>query len=338
MRSRISIIAASSAVPLTELAIGIERLQSAGFTVDVQPSVYQQHFVFAGEDEARANGIYAAATSDADVLWCACGGYGAPRTLPILDRLTADRGIPKPKLLVGFSDVTGLMNYVRTRWGWRTLHGMMPTSSAFREKNDDDWTALLALVRGEATPTSWGRWPLSWVGTPPAIPIEGELIGGNLTVLASLVGTPYAQPSKGKILFLEDISEQPYRLDRKVNQLHQSGSLDGALAIVLGGFNDCEDQVSQVLPKMTPAEYAGKRAAGEPINRVPLRKQYTINEALAHIFSDLNKWTGIPVAMGLRVGHGEYTTPLPLGVNYRLEGLPPLLTYSTSSSCSISLR
>jgi muramoyltetrapeptide carboxypeptidase len=338
MRTRIAIIAASSAVPLTELAIAVDRLQSAGFAVDVQPSVYQQHFVFAGDDEARASGIYTAALSDAEILWCACGGYGAARTLPILDRLTAERGTPKPKLLVGFSDVTALMNYARTHWGWQTLHGLMPASSAFREKDDHDWAALLALVRGEQTPQSWGNWPLSWIGTPPTSPIEGELIGGNLTVLASLAGTPYAQPAKGKILFLEDIAEQPYRLDRKVNQLHQSGYLEGTLAIVLGGFNDCEDQVSQVLPKMTPAEYAANRAAGEPINRVPLRKQYTINEALAHIFADLNRRTGIPVAKGLPVGHGEYTTPLPLGMNYRLAGEPPTLNYSTSSSCSISLR
>jgi muramoyltetrapeptide carboxypeptidase LdcA involved in peptidoglycan recycling len=206
----------------------------------------------------------------------------------------------------------------------------MPASSAFREKNDDDWTALLALVNDQPPPASWGRWPLEWIGAPPASPITAELVGGNLTVLASLIGTPYAQPAAGKILFLEDIAEQPYRLDRKVNQLHQSGLLDGALAIVLGGFNDCDDQVSQVLPTMTPAEFAAKRGAGEPIARVPLRRTYTIQEALTQIFGDLNRRTGIPVASGLPVGHGEFTTPLPLGEAYELGGAEPTLRYCTA--------
>src|SRR5437016_3552065 len=147
---RIAIIAASSAVPLTELSLGVERLQSAGFTVEIQPHCRAQHFVFAGDDEQRAIEIYAAARSHRfDVLGCACGGYGAARILPILDQLTAERGTPPPKLLVGFSDVTALLSYVHRRWGWRTIHGMMPASTAFRDPANPDWTSLVALVHGQ---------------------------------------------------------------------------------------------------------------------------------------------------------------------------------------------
>jgi muramoyltetrapeptide carboxypeptidase len=298
---RIAVVAASSAVPQVELELGVAHLRSAGMMVEVQANCPAQSFVFAGDDPERAESFYAAAMSNSiDVLWCACGGYGSARILPLLDRLAVDRGTPPVKLLVGFSDATALMSFVRERWGWKTTHAPMVISRTLREL---DATMLQAIARCQTPQYPWGRWQLKWIGTPPARATEAELIGGNLSVWNSLTGTLFAESAKDRILFLEDIDEPPYRIDRMATQLRQSGRLDGVAAIVLGGFADCEDRVSQVL------------ASADSRERVPLRRSYSVDEALEFSFGQL----GIPVAAGLPVGHGAFSTPLPLGGKYRLD-------------------
>ena len=130
---RIAVVAASSAVPQVELAMGVAHLRAAGMIVDVQSNCASQSFVFAGNDHERAESFFAAAMSaDNEVLWCACGGYGAARILPLLDRLTSEHGRPPLKLLVGFSDATALMSFVRQRWGWKTTHAPMVISKTLR--------------------------------------------------------------------------------------------------------------------------------------------------------------------------------------------------------------
>jgi len=301
VRIRIAVVAPSSAVPQVELTMGIAHLRSAGLTVDVQPSCAAQSFVFAGDDQQRGEGFYAAAKSNEhDVLWCACGGYGSTRILPLLDRLAAEGGTPPMKLLVGFSDATALMSFVRQRWGWRTTHAPMVISRTLREL---DAAMLQAIARCHKPQEPWGQWQLKWIGTPPARAIEADLIGGNLSVWNSLTGTRFAESATNRILFLEDIDEPPYRIDRMVTQLRQSGRLDGVAAIVLGAFTDCEDRVSQVL------------VSADSQKRMPLRRSYSVDEALEFSFGSL----GIPVAMGLPVGHGTHSTPLPLGEKYRLD-------------------
>ena len=296
--TRIAVVATSSAVPQVELGIGVAHLRAAGMAVDVQRNCASQSFVFAGHDQERAEAFYAAAISDQyDVLWCACGGYGSGRILPLLDRFTVERGKPAAKLLVGFSDATAIMSFVRQRWGWATTHAPMVISKALREM---DAVMLRAIARAERPRE---RWPLHWIGKPPELPIEADMIGGNLSVWNSLTGTSFAESAGGRILFLEDVDEPPYRIDRMVTQLRSSGRLDGVAAIVLGGFTECEDRVSQVM------------SAEDPNRRVPLRRTFTIDEALEQSFGDL----GLPVAAGLPVGHGANTTPLPLGVTYRLD-------------------
>jgi muramoyltetrapeptide carboxypeptidase len=297
---RISVVATSSAVPQVELAIGAAHLRAAGMLVDVQANCADQDFVFAGDDRHRAECFFNAATStENDALWCACGGYGSGRILPLLAQMSVEQGRPAPKTLLGFSDATAIMSFVRQRWGWRTVHAPMLISRGLRELAP---AILRAIARGHAPESPWGRWPLHWFNAPPAQPIEANLIGGNLSVWNSLTGTPFAESAAGKILFLEDVDETPYRIDRLITQLRLSGRLQGAAAIVLGGFIDCEDRVSQVL------------SADDPQKRVPLRRSFSIDEALQWSFGQLD----IPVAAGLPVGHGTHSTPLPLGLRYRL--------------------
>jgi muramoyltetrapeptide carboxypeptidase len=295
---RITVVATSSAVPQVELGLGVSHLRAAEMVVEVQPNCASQSFVFAGDDKERAESFYAAAMStESDVLWCACGGYGSARILPLLDRLTAECGKPKAKLLVGFSDATAVMSFVRQRWGWATTHAPMVISRGLRQMNAE---LLRSIAHQDRLPADW---PLRWIGKPPDHEIHTTLIGGNLSVWNSLTGTPFAESALEQILFLEDLDEPPYRIDRMVNQLRLSGRLDGVAAIVLGGFTDCEDRVSHVM------------SADNPDLRVPLRRSFSIDEALGQSFGSL----GIPVAAGLPVGHGANTTPLQLGTKYRLK-------------------
>ena len=148
---------------------------------------------------------------------------------------------------------------------------------------------LQAIAGGQRPQPPWGRWQLRWIGTPLPQAIEANLVGGNLSVWNSLTGTPFAESAAGRILFLEDIDEPPYRIDRLLTQLRLGGRLDGVAAIVLGAFTDCADRVSQVM------------SAADPQQRVPLRRSFSIDEALEWSFAQL----GIPVAAGLPVGHGD---------------------------------
>jgi muramoyltetrapeptide carboxypeptidase len=298
---RVAVIAASSAVPQVELAMGVEHLRSAGIEVELAENCAAQHFVFAGTDRERADALYAAACSDRyDALWCACGGYGATRLLPILQNLTDEKGIPPFKRLIGFSDSTAIMSFARTRWNWKTIHAPMLVSTSLHVLDEE---SLRAIATGITLPEPWGTWQLKWIAAPPAQPIEAELIGGNLAVWTAMTGTPFSESARGKFLLLEDIEEIPYRIDRLTTQLRCSGRLEGVAAIVLGTFTNCDDRVSMVM------------RSAESSERVPLRKSYAIDEALAIIFGDL----GMPVVSGLPVGHGFNSTAVPLGARYRLD-------------------
>jgi len=305
----IGIIAASSATPMVELEMGVERLRAAGFTVEVHPTVREQHFTFAGTNEQRAHALWEYAGDErSSILWCACGGYGATRLLPLLDQLTARHGPPPRKLLVGYSDVTALHQFVHRRWDWATLHAPMPSAFDPDRVDDSTWRSILAFVRGERPLSPWGRGPLAFIGAAPASPIEGELVGGNLSIWAAMAGTPHGPgAAAGDLLFLEEVGEEFYRIDRMMTQVEQAGMLDGVRAIVLGEFTRCTDQVRTV------------RSADDAAAMTPLRRAYTLDEALTEIFGSIGHRLGIPVARGLPVGHGPGFAPLPLGAEYRLK-------------------
>src|ERR1041385_308146 len=125
---RVGIFAASSVVPEVEFQTGIAHLRANGFDPVIHAQVPKHHFTFAGNDQERAEAIYTYAVDPTiPILWAARGGYGAGRLLPILEKLTKERGAPgENKLLIGYSDVTVLHEFARARWGWSTLHAPMP--------------------------------------------------------------------------------------------------------------------------------------------------------------------------------------------------------------------
>lgn len=313
--------------------MGIERLRAIGLNIRVLDQVSAQHFTFAGTDEQRAAAflelMYA---DDIDILWCARGGYGATRLLPLLSHWTRGhrgarlgRAYPDPqvypllapyfrrprtvdpKLLVGYSDVTALHHFARTRWRWPTLHAPMPGEFHADKVQQRHLDALLAFLKRRKPRDCWSDEPLEFIGSPPKRPVEGEVIGGNLTLWACLCGTPFQPICKDRILFFEDIGEAWYRIDRMVHQMLQAGIFNGVRGVLLGDFTDCNDEKQMV--RASPAD---------PAKKQPLRPTYDQRQALSEIFGWVGRQLGIPVAVGLPVGHGSNCAPLPLGATYRL--------------------
>lgn len=304
---RIGIFAASSAVPMLEFERGVQHLRGSGFEPVVHEHVPRQQFTFAGSDEERAAAFYDQATDPTlPVMWAARGGYGAGRLLPMLEDFTHRRGIPPKKLLVGYSDVTVLHEFVRNRWGWSTLHAPMPAASDFSTLDAREYAAIVAYVRGQRADVPWADVTLSWLTSPPAASISAELIGGNLSMWQTLAGTPWQPSAAGRILFFEDLGEPYYRIDRIVVQIEQARMFDGAAAIVLGDFCDCKDEDNQCW------------ANAEGTTRKSLRRTYNEREAFDEIFGRIGRKYGTPIAYGLPVGHGPHFAPLPLGASYQL--------------------
>jgi muramoyltetrapeptide carboxypeptidase LdcA involved in peptidoglycan recycling len=205
--------------------------------------------------------------------------------------------------LVGFSDATILLEYVRKKWGWRAVHGTMPATFHIERVKGKDWDSFTRLVAGESSRFDHRLKP---VYEPKGfLHVEGEVVGGNLAMIHSALGTPYAFDLKGKILFLEEVTEAPYRIDRMLHQLLLAGALTGVRAIVLGTFTGCEDSSPQV--------YAEAPRAGKKPRMKPLRKTLSEKEFYASIFGEIGETLEIPVFRGLPIGHGNGAGSIELG-------------------------
>jgi muramoyltetrapeptide carboxypeptidase len=317
---RIGIIAPSSKVPRIELKLGLEKIREEGFKVDVHPQCYKSHLFFAGTDQERAAAFFQYAKSpDHPVIWCARGGHGTTRLLPLLQSMALDSGTPKKKLLVGYSDATALMEYVRSYWGWSTLHAPMPSLRKFSLLKQTDWRAMAGWIEGHSVEAPWANTRLKFWANPPKSAIHGPLVGGNLSVWNCLLGTRFQSAVQGSILFLEDVDENLYRIDRMLQHLLNTGSLKGIKAVVLGNFLNCRDSVTSVL-QSAPSPKLKTRVLTQPQPKElrPLRKTLNELKTLRAIFSEFGDRLGVPVAFGLPVGHGPEVSPLPLGASYTL--------------------
>jgi len=197
------------------------------YFVRFDEGVYARSGYLAGDDDRRATELLRALEDDSiDAIVCARGGYGATRILP---RIAVDSVRAANKTIVGFSDVTAL-HALWARAGVRSLHGPM----------------VAGLGRG--TDQGTARWYEALEGAVPA-PLEGlervasgrgrgVLVGGNLAVLTSLIGTPHAPPLDGAVLFLEDVGERPYRVDRMLTQLRHASVFERVVAVALGAFTN----------------------------------------------------------------------------------------------------
>jgi muramoyltetrapeptide carboxypeptidase len=278
--ARVALIApAGPLVKPEELPRAQENARALGWEPIVSPHATDRLGYLAGKDRDRLDDInHALRDPKIDALWCLRGGYGMIRILPGIDYDALDRA---PKAIIGYSDITALHAAAQRKCRLITYHG--PTAREVMPGFSRD-----SFVRAVVEQTD------SCGVAPRAREIshghaEGRLVGGNLAVLASLCGTPFAPDLTDGILVLEDINEPVYRVDRMLQQLMLSGALNGCRAIVFGECVKC------------PADAAGGGRS--------------FDEVLAEIAEEL----GVPCMAGIPVGHIDEQWTLPLGAMATLD-------------------
>lgn len=232
-RARIGVAALSGVVDPAALAAGIASLEGAGLDVRRAANLERREGLFAGTDDERLAGLHElAADPSIEAILFARGGHGVLRLLPRVDwELLARR----PRWYVGYSDLTPFLAQVVGRLGWLALHGPMVAADPPLDRRELE--GLFQALRAESI---------------PAVPVAGSdgdwggvsapLMGGCLSMLAATAGTEWAMPTAGAVLFLEDVHEPLYRVDRMLQQLSLAGSFDGVRGIVLGSFETPEGE------------------------------------------------------------------------------------------------
>ena len=234
---KVAIIAPASCAKEKELRNAEKSLAFIGLEPVFYPSCTAQHGYLAGSDEQRLKDIHDAfADKSIKAVFCLRGGYGCGRLLKSIDfDLIADN----PKLFLGYSDISVIHIAINQICGMMTLHGTMPSVN-WERRDDATIDALKRCLFG---------FPEGQVFNPPEEELgslvpgqaEGRIIGGNLSLVVSTLGSPYEIDTKGKILYLEDIEEKPYAIDRMLTALSLSGKFEDAAGIILGPFIDCEE-------------------------------------------------------------------------------------------------
>ena len=285
--ARVAVVAPSGPFDRAAFEAGLAAI-SGRYAVSFDPGMLTRQRYLAGDD-ARRFAELAAALSDPriEAVFCARGGYGALRLLHRLD----DTAIAA-KALVGFSDIVTLHAFM-LRAGRITLHAPVLTQLArlpapTRER-------LFALLE-----SPFPAEPLHGTATYVTGTAEGPLVGGNLAMLAALLGTPYAPSFEGAVLLLEEVGERPYRLDRMWTHLALAGVFRQVRGIVLGSFTHCEER---------DADFTS-----------------------ADVLRDLARATGLPCAAGFPIGHGEHNEPVALGARVRLDAAAGVLTFLESAA------
>ena len=239
MKKHIYIYSPSSAVR-DKVAVrrGAARLEALGYQVEIDPSTFATHMRFAGDDETRLAAIHRAAASGAGIAMITRGGFGLTRLLPGIRYKAVAKAIERGLQFVGLSDFTAFQSAVLAQTGAVTWSGPALGEDFGVEGEPDDIMQAcfedMATGRGEGT--GW-RLPRH-ENADLLVELKGTLWGGNLSVLAGLVGTPWMPEIKGGILFLEDVHEHPYRIERLLTQLLYAGVLIRQKAIVLGHFTN----------------------------------------------------------------------------------------------------
>lgn len=279
---RIAVIAPATPFDPDIFAAGVRQLEALGFPVDLHEDVYLATRYTSGSAAQRA-AVISRSIADPSVkaLVAARGGYGSVHLLPYLD-VSALRD--NPKRIVGCSDITTLLSFIGQRTGLVTYHGPMVAGEFGVGADDATVRDFLATMAGEVSPDK--DIPLEVLAPGRA---EGPLAGGCLALLCASMGTPYEFHADDAILFIEDIREHPYRIDRMVTQLLFGGKLDRVRGIVFGTMTGCE---------------------------APRGADYRLQDVLG----DLLRPLGIPLYFGFPSGHAKPNLTLPIGATVRMEG------------------
>ena len=281
---------AAPASPFDQQAFerGISVFESMGYRVKMPDNLFSRQGYLTGSDSERASQLMKLFEDESVMaILCARGGFGSMRLLPLLDFEIISA---LPKVFLGCSDITALLVAIYNRCGMITFHG--PLVTTLTRESEKTCSALIDAIGS--------RQPLVLKPKKAAVlnpgQASGPLVGGNLTTLCHLMGTPYEPRFKGHLLFLEDRGEAPYRIDRMLSQLRLGGRLDGVAGVILGSFQDCG----------------------------PLEDVHAIvQEAFRH--------TAIPILAGFDIGHGIDNLTVPIGIEAKLDTADATLRFKESA-------
>ena len=276
---KIAVVAPAGCVDEEALEAGAAVLRRNGFDVEFSPSIRARKGYLAGDAEARARELVSFfSRGDIDAIFCARGGFGAIQTLPFL----GDEIRNRPKIFAGYSDITVLLNWFLQRFDMVTFHAPMVAmdfAGGLTARSEAQlWDTLTGKSRG---------WEVKLGEIIRPGRSEGEMMGGCLSLLVTTLATPYEIETEGKLLFLEDVGEKPYRIERMLTHLKMAGKLEGPAGVVLGDFTGCEAD--------------GPRDVRQVVGEIFANEPYQ-------------------VVMGLTAGHGEENLTLPFGVRMALDG------------------
>jgi muramoyltetrapeptide carboxypeptidase len=277
----VAIVAPASHIPRENeeyLQQGMERVRDMGFEVKCPSSLLKRkHLYLAGKDQERAEELMATFLDpEVKAILCSRGGYGAQRIIPYIDPETI-REHPKP--FVGCSDITVLLLYLLQQCHMIPFHGPNVATRQFVEGGEEMVNALKTAL---TSADSIGETTCSVLreGDATGDIIEGEIVGGCLSSLVTALGTPYEPDLEGKVLFVEDVNEPPYKIDRMLIHLKSAGKLRGIQGTIFGQMPGCE----------------------------------TENGLLGEVILDALKDIEGPILFGFPSGHGSRNLTIPLGV------------------------
>lgn len=260
----------------------IQTLAEWGFRIKLGQTLGKQFHYFSGTDEERLKDLQSMMDDDSiQAIICARGGYGTGR---IIDALDFSRFIKYPKWIVGFSDITVIHSHLLSRYKIASIHGPMAAAFQDKEKPNPYLESLRQTLYGEHFQISTPPHALNQIGEG-----SGILVGGNLTLVAHLIGSPSDVDMNGKILFLEDIGEYIYNVDRMMYQLKRSGKLEGLKGLIIGHFTDMKD------------------------TSIPFGE--SVENAIKAIVKDAS----FPVCFHFPVSHDRENYALKVGANYQLK-------------------
>jgi muramoyltetrapeptide carboxypeptidase len=284
---KLAIVAPGSYISEEELQDSIKNINLLGFEAAYSEKVLLQSGYFAGTDKDRAEDLMEK-FSDKSVkgIVCARGGYGCARILPMLDYNVIRSN---PKVLIGYSDITALLYGIYQKSGLITFHGPVGTST-FNEYSVNNFNNVLINPKNNSkfnNSNSGEDENVYGVTTIVQGKSKGRLVGGNLSIMVSLIGTEHDVEYSGKIVFIEEVGEEPYRIDRMLTQLLQAGKFNNAAGIMMGIFRKCEVKKESDLTA----------------------KSFTLMEVLKDRFANLK----IPVIYGMSFGHVKDKFTIPFG-------------------------
>ena len=290
---KLAIVAPGSYISEEELQDSIKNLNQLGFEIAYSEKILLQNGYFAGTDKERSEDLMKM-FSDKSIkgIVCARGGYGCARILPMLKY---DVIRENPKVLIGYSDITALLYGIYQKAGLIAFHGPVGTST-FNDYSINNFKKV--LLKPERTSlfknsTSCDDENIYGVTTIVKGKGKGRLVGGNLSIMVSLIGTEYDVNYSGKIVFIEEIGEEPYRIDRMLTQMIQTGKFEHAAGVMMGIFRKCE-------VKEEDASFS---------------KSFNLMEVLKDRLSRLK----IPVVYGMSFGHVKDKFTIPFGALAELD-------------------